>query len=316
MQSSLKEVKVFVACAVLVLSFSGCDKVTNFLSDYFPSLKKSSATDVKEVSAPKTPAPVSSGAISGDVLARVGGWTMTASEFKDRLAGLKEVAPDYDTSTAEAKKMILDELINQQLLVQDAENSNVATKKEVADAVNEFRRTLLVREVAMKVTEGITVTDADVTDYYEKNKNNISDPIELKVREIMVPTKDEAQAILMEILNGADFAETAKNRSKTASAEQGGDLGFIREAKFPQMGAALAILDVGGVSAVFNGPDGYYIVKVEEKRGGNVPALDDKLKEEIKSGLTILKQQEALLKHIEKIKEKTNIQINENLLKE
>ncbi len=291
------------------LLFSGCDKIP-FLSKFFPSTKTEEpkpAVVVSPVTTPATPA------VPANVLAKVGNWTLTVEEFNQKLEDLKEVIPEYDTSDVESKKLILEELVRQQLLIEEAERSGVAKNKDIVEAVNEFKNTLLVREIATKITEGIDVTQLEAEDYYNQNKDAFSEPAEWHIREIMVPTQTEAKDILIELFKGTDFAAMAQTRSKVASAAQGGDLGFISEPKFPQMESILSTLEVGDMSSVFKGPDGYYIIKLEEKRGGRPKAFSE-VSEEIKTGLTLLKQQQKILEYIEELKGKTTVVVNENLL--
>jgi parvulin-like peptidyl-prolyl isomerase len=74
-------------------------------------------------------------------------------------------------------------------------------------------------------------------------------------------------------------------------------------------------LEVGQISSVFKGPEGFYIVKLEEKKGGEQKKFED-VQNDITIGLTLLKQQQALLNYLEELRKKTDIQINENLLSE
>lgn len=310
--------KLGVVLISLVSAFviSGCDKIP-FLNKFFPSLSKETAESISPSVASSVPTVTPSAQtapLPANALARVGKWTLTVDEFNDKLASVKEVIPEYNIDDVESKKLILEELVRQQLLVQDAEASGVAKNKDITEAVEEFRKTLLVREMASKLAEGITTTDLEARDYYNQNKNAFTGPVEWHIREIMVPTKEEATEILAEIYKGADFAATAQARSKSASAAQGGDLGFVTEFKFPQIETALMALDVGSLSSVLKGPDGYYVIKLEEKKGGEEKKFED-IKDEIKTGLTLMKQQQEILAYIEDLKKKTNVQVNEDLLK-
>jgi parvulin-like peptidyl-prolyl isomerase len=112
-----------------------------------------------------------------------------------------------------------------------------------------------------------------------------------------------------------DFAQAARLNSISASAPDGGDLGFVMRAPYPRMQTAIANLEKDGISSVFKGPEGYYIVKVEDKRGGQTkPFLD--VSEDIISGLTLMKQQQAVLDYLDKLQEKFHVQINQELVDE
>ena len=74
-------------------------------------------------------------------------------------------------------------------------------------------------------------------------------------------------------MQGGDFATLAKDHSKTPSAKNGGDLGFIakgkKSAQFDQV-AFSGALEVGGISSIFKSPDGYCVLKLEAKKGGEL----------------------------------------------
>ncbi len=289
---------------ILAVSCFGCDKLKS-LSDYLPFKKSTSKV---QTTAPAAGEPA-------NLLAKVGSWTLTLDEFNEKLKGLKEAVPDFNGEDLESKKLVLEELVRQELLIQDAESRGISQEKDIKEAVKEFKNTLLIREVVSKLTGSIEVTDAEAQDYYNQNKEAFADPTEWHVREIVVSTQDEAKEIQIQLLQGADFAATAQTRSKSASAASGGDLGFITEFKFPQMQSAVTALEVNNISSVFKGPDGYYIVKLEEKKGGQ-PKEFSEVQTDIKDGLTLIKQQQAVLKYIDELKAKTTVMTHEELLRE
>lgn len=297
------------------MTASGCDMV-NSIKEYFAGSEETKAPAKQAVQkqpaaqpqAQPAPAPM-----TAKTLARVGSWSISVDEFEERLTALKEIVPDYDVKDPEARRLILDELVNQQVMVAAAKEKGVDRQKDVQDAIKEFRRTVLVRELARQLTQEIQVSDADARAFYTENQEMMVGLSEWHVREIVAPTKDEATNILTKVLQGADFAETARMRSTGSTAAQGGDLGFITQEPFPAMGTALLPLEEGDVSSVFRGPDGFYIVKLEEKKGGEPIAFED-IKEDIIQSQTLLMQQQALLGYLEKIKAQMDIQINENLL--
>jgi len=315
---------------LLAVSATGCDLITS-IKEYFQEPEKK--TDIvkpiapakalapqTQPAAPKSQpnikiAPIKlSSPMAPNVLARVGTWNITIDEFTERLQALKEVVPEYDITDPQAKLLVLDELINQQILVMGAEQAGgLERKKDIDAAVEEFRRTLIVREVARQLTEDVTMTDQEAMAFYEENKEAMITPMQWHVREIVFADKEQATHILTEILKGADFAEMAKQYSIGRTASDGGDLGFITQEPFPQMGSALLAAEVGDTSSVFKGPEGYYIVKLEEKKGGEPIAFED-IKGDIIQTQTLVKQQQVIISHLEKLKSNIKVERNENLL--
>lgn len=298
--------------AIVFLTITGCDKLS-FLEDYFPSLKKQSvqkeSTKKEIVTSPKAVAP-----LVKNVLAKVGNWTITIDEFKEKTKNLKEVLPEYDENDLETKKLVLEELVRQQLLVEAAEKKGIGKKKNIVDAIEEFKKTLLVRELAVEIAESIVVTDEDAKVFYEENEELFKEPTQWRVREVVVDNEGRAKELAIAILQGVDFAQIARENSIVETASSGGDVGFVAEFEDPKIQNAVLSLEEGSVSNVFKGDKGYCVVKLEEKKEGILQSFDE-VKEELKEGLMAMNQQQAIIDYVEALRSKADIEINENLLK-
>jgi peptidyl-prolyl cis-trans isomerase C len=304
-----------VAVFLILSGLTGCDRISSW---YESVTQKDTKKTAPAPAAATKAAPVDPTAVNAElppgVIARIGKWTLTVDEFNERLTKLKDILPEFDPNNTNSKKLILEELVRQQLLVMDAEQSGLAQRKDLVDTVEDFRKTLLVQELATELTKDIEATEADAFEYYEKNKKEFVEKAEWKVREIVVGDEGQAKEILVQLLQGADFAETAKARSKGPTADKGGDKGYVTKFAFDQMQNAVATLDTGKVSSVFKGPDGFYIVKLDDKKGGQ-PKPFAAVKTELVKGLTLRKQQEAVLEYLGKLAGKNRIEVNEDLLK-
>jgi parvulin-like peptidyl-prolyl isomerase len=106
----------------------------------------------------------------------------------------------------------------------------------------------------------------------------------------------------------------AKQHSISDTAASGGDLGFLQQEPFPEMVDALINLKAGEVSSVFKGPKGFYIVKLEEIKGGaQIPY--EEIKQDIIQNRTLVKQQQVILDYIAKLEQEIKVEINEGLIK-
>ena len=295
---------LLTATFLFIIVFAGCD----LISPPKKTAKKDTSAQAMAPSATEAPA-----VMPKDVLVRVGSWTLTGPQFEERLKLLKEGLPDFDPTKPGSKEALLNELIRQQLLVKDAESSGLARESDITEAVEDFRRTLLVQKLANQLTKDIVVDEKEARDYYDQNKDLFVEPVQYTVREIIVADETAAKNILVQLLQGADFAETAKAQSKGKTASDGGALPAFAKAPFEAMQSVITNLDAGGVSAVFKGPEGFYIVKVDSKKGGAMKPFVG-VKQDLISGLTLRKQQKAILDHINQLAEKTKIEINKELL--
>lgn len=305
-----------VLLLIVIFSSTGCEKISNIAALFkkeksISTLTKSdSSTEVRGVAAAKTS---KNEPLEQDVLARVGEWTVTVDEFDDRLKALKEVVPQYDIENPESKKLVLDELVRQQLFVLEAEQSGVANQKDILAAIEEFKRTLIVREMVGTITADLEVTEEEALAFYEENKARLVEPGEWRVSEIVVKDKIAASELSTRLLKGEDFATLAKENSVGATAAQGGDLGLINDVPFAEMAPALLELKIGEVSQVFQGPEGFYIVKlVDKKEGKTIPY--ETIKEDIVNSQMLQKQQQLIKNYLETLEGKFTITVNEDLL--
>lgn len=314
---SRKPLKLILLCFFVAAVSVRCDLI-NSAKEYFQDGKNEKVSAPKDAAAPSvetpanTPAP-QQGSTSANTLARVGNWTLSLDEFNERLNALKEAVPDFDTTSMDAKKLVLETLVRQQLLVSEAEKVGLANQKDIQAAVEEFKRTLIVQEVVKNIVRDIKVSDEEAKAFYEEQKNVLVEPIQWHLRSIVVASQEKSNELAAQLLQGADFVETAKQNSIADNAAQGGDMGFIAETPFPEMQNAIASLNPGQISGVFQGPQGFYIVKLEEKKGGT-PIPFEEIKNDIIENQLMLKQQQAILDYVEKLKNETKVEVKEELL--
>ena len=88
----------------------------------------------------------------------------------------------------------------------------------------------------------------------------------VRVRHIVVASRTQAEALVLELRNGADFNALARSRSTDASSSvNGGDLGFFGEGEMiPAFEEAVRELTDGGISDIVETPMGFHILKRED----------------------------------------------------
>lgn len=133
----------------------------------------------------------------------------------------------------------------------------------------------------------INITDEDIKNYYDQNKASFTTEEQVRASHILVATKEEADAIVKQLKEGADFAALAKEKSlDTGSKDNGGDLDFFSKGSMVQEFEASAFsLKVGEVSAPVKSEYGYHIIKVTDRKEASAPTLEEKTAE-IKDTLT------------------------------
>jgi peptidyl-prolyl cis-trans isomerase SurA len=228
------------------------------------------------------------------------------------------------------KLNVLDELINNEILIEKAKKLNLeASDGEVEDKFtelkspyteDEFQKQLRERGVSVddlkrdlrrqlsiqkllnrEVLSKISITDQDVSDFYNGNKAqfNVAEPQYRLAQIVVTPRKEpqirnrknddatndaEAQRkvkMLVDRLNsGADFGQLAMDYSEDMnSAATGGDLGYVPESALnqsdPQLKKIVLELKSGQVSAPIQLKDGVRILKLITRESPGLRGLAD-----------------------------------------
>ncbi len=147
--------------------------------------------------------------------------------------------------------------------------------------------------------EDMSITEAEVSDYYQKNISTYQLPEKRTARHILIKTdgsnddaqKAKAEDILAQIKAGGDFAELAKKFSEDpGSASRGGELGsFSRGQMVPTFDAAVFNLAKNEISDLVKTRFGFHIIEVQDISPAQTTPLDE-VKETIQR---TLKQQQA-----------------------
>lgn len=136
------------------------------------------------------------------------------------------------------------------------------------------------------VAASIKISDAQLRERYEKNRDGYVSPERRQARHILLSidkpeseaaVKAQADELLKQLQAGKDFAELAKANSKDAgSAARGGDLGWAdRSVYVPAFADALFALQPGQISAPVKTQFGYHIIKLEAIEAAKVRSLDE-----------------------------------------
>ena len=165
--------------------------------------------------------------------------------------------------------------------------------------VPEKRRLRFVLIDIPALKESFTPSDAEVQDYYDNNLERYTEPEGLRASHVLLRTegKDpaevqtQAEAIVAEARNGADFAELARQYSDDEGTKEiGGDLGSISPGQtVPEFEGAAFALEQGEISDPVSSLFGVHIIKATEKTGGTSQPLDE-VRESI---VDLLKQESA-----------------------
>jgi len=160
------------------------------------------------------------------------------------------------------------------VLSQAAEKQGLADRPDVKRKLAFDHNRLLMESLLQDTGKAALSEDAERQVYNDAVKQMTSQE-EVHARHILVPTEDEAKAILAQLKAGADFATLAKEKSKDPGGADGGDLGyFTKDQMVPEFAAVAFKLDKGQISDPVKTQFGWHIIKVEDKRMKPTPTFE------------------------------------------
>lgn len=191
------------------------------------------------------------------------------------------------TNVTPDKQTIIDEMIDRELLRQDALNNKLDQDPKFMEQLKQLRDNLLMSFALQTYLANNKITDATVRNFYNQRITQIKMPKQYKARHILVESETEAKAIIVEIEKGKSFGKLAKAKSSDlGSAKQNGSLGWVTKQKLvPSFGNAMEKLAKGEYTKTpVKSRFGWHIIKVEGIKFQQAPAFN-LVKEQIRNGL-------------------------------
>ncbi|MDE2286358.1 MAG: peptidylprolyl isomerase [Hyphomicrobiales bacterium] len=175
---------------------------------------------------------------------------------------------------AQKREYLINYLIDVIVLSQTAEQRKIGDRPEVKHLLAFDHNRLLMEALLQEAGKAALSDAAEHAVYDEAIKQAKSEP-EVHARHILVPTEEEAKAIIAQLKGGADFATLAKEKSKDPGAADGGDLGyFTKDQMVPEFADAAFKLDKGQISDPVKTQFGWHVIKVEDKRIKPTPTFE------------------------------------------
>ena len=209
-----------------------------------------------------------------------------------RLAALKDlidrqlIIQSFNKEGYQIPEHYIDQEIDQ--IIHDSfggdRNTFIKTLQAQNFTLGEFKKMekekMMVQAMRSKNARPATVIPpAKIDEFYRQHRDQFSSKEEVKLRMIMIPGNDIsgssaaqkalAEEILGKLVHGAEFGGMARIYSEDSTKDLGGDWGWIeRKTLAPPLETAAFNLPVGKISNIVELGGNYYILKVEEKRGG------------------------------------------------
>jgi peptidyl-prolyl cis-trans isomerase C len=216
----------------------------------------------------------------------------------------EEIGSNIPNLPPEQKRdYLINYLIDVAVLSQAAEQQKLGDRPDVKHRLT-FDHNRLLMEALLQDSGRAALSDAAEHQVYDDAVKQIKVEQEVHARHILVPTEDEAKAVLAQLKGGADFAALAKEKSKDPGAADGGDLGyFTKDQMVPEFAEVAFKLDKGQLSDPVKTQFGWHIIKVEDKRTKPTPTFD-----QVKSQIENYISHRAQAQLVEKLRSAANIE--------
>lgn len=246
---------------------------------------------------------------SSQVVAEVDGVAITRAQLERATAesfGL-DLHAFADENLHVVRKRVLERLVERELLQQAA--------RRVYGEMSGTTTSAISRYVNAEVLSGVTVTPEECLAYYRENSKEFTAPVEFELREIAIfapegDTQAERQAarVRIERLRSAllthesRFSEYARQNSQASSAARGGLRGFVALQQLePEVAEVVAVLSDRTLSSVIETSEGFHLVYIESRRGGE-QAPYEQVAERIAAQILRRKQEKAFEQHLQELK--------------
>jgi len=176
-----------------------------------------------------------------------------------------------------------------------------------------LKRKWLIRIVEEQIVyNNIKVTDLEISKYYSKNRENYIRPKSIKVKEIILDTKDEAESIVKRLNEGESFNDIYI--SLTGKIEEDNTNIYTEQELPKKFSKELFSLRNGSYSKILDDEYGnYHIFKLERKLYKKRIRYSDDVKEAIRKLLLYKKREKRYKQWISSLKKRNyKIMINEN----
>ncbi len=246
---------------------------------------------------------------TGGPVATVNGKPITQQAY-DAYAKQRAMGRNTTGDPAE-REAIIQDLINRELIYQDAVKQSVDKKPEVLAEIENQKRNVLADYAVRNFVDTHPITDEDMRKEYESRMGGM-DTKEYKVRHILVDDEAKAKALIARLDKGADFSRLAKENSKDGSAANGGDIGWFElRGVVPPFAQAVEALEKGKYTKTpVQSQFGWHIIIRDDTREVAPPDFD-KVKENVRG----IMQNRLVEKYLADLKSAAKIEIKDESAK-
>jgi len=253
--------------------------------------------------------------IKKNALALVNGRILTVEEVVKRVKKAPEVYQEY---LKDDVRLIVEDQINQDLLLQEAWKRRRRYQKKLAPLVRQYYQELLVKEfVEQEIVSRVPVPEEQLRSYYQTHLGDFLLPEKYRLQEIVVATQEDAENILNRLILGEDFEAVARRDSISSSRERGGDLGWIPRDKLdPVLQEVVSQMKPGQIlGRVIKTSVGYHIIKLKAHEPERFQTFEE-ARPYLRNLFIAQQKREAIEKYLRQLRDRCAIRIFEEKMEQ
>lgn len=244
-------------------------------------------------------------ALDADTVASVNGVNITQKQYQEHMKQRSAAQNQQGQQAPVNRQMVLDELINREVLLQEAKKLKLDKDKAVVAQLANLKNNVLIQTLISRSPAAKPVADKELKEVYDQQIGQ-ADPTEYHARHILLKDEAAAKKIIEKLNDGANFEELAKSESTGPTGKDGGDLGWFSAAQMvPEFSTATAAMKKGTHSQTpVKTQFGWHVIKLEDSRKRELPKFED-----VKNQITPMIQNKRLQEYVLKLRSNAKIEI-------
>jgi len=218
---------------------------------------------------------------------------------------VRQQAQRGQADSEELRGAVREELINREVISQEANRAGVGKRPDVAAQIEAVRQEIIVGAFINDWIRKHPVSDAEAQKEYDRVKAQ-SGTKEYKARHILVKTEEQAKGLIAELDKGGKFEDLAKQHSEDAGSKgRGGDLDWNVPGTFvKEFADALVKLEKGQTTkAPVKSQFGFHIIRLDDVRATQIPPFAQ-VKPQIQQQL----RQQKLQAYVQELRSKAKVE--------
>ncbi len=204
------------------------------------------------------------------------------------------------------REQIVQELINLEILTQEAERLELDKNTDVAIALQLQYTQTMANAYLGEFNRDLRITEEEIRAKYDEQIAAI-EAREFKASHILLETESDAQNVIAELAAGANFAVLAETHSIGPAGVNGGELGWFEpENMEPEFSAALTSLEKGGTTTKpVKTRFGWHVIQLVDSR----PTAKPDYSPAVKAGIQNTLLRDAMAKKVDSLRSAAVIEI-------